>query len=407
MIHLLPPILRRHPPCGPLALFLLAPSCAPPESARAEADEGVAAPSEHEASTSAARLEPWALTLRVTGELVAFEEVTLSSEVSGRLASLTVDVGSRVRAGELVASVETRDYELGVTLAEAAVQAARARLASGGGNGADQHRSEDTAIVREAQAALDEARRERERLRTLLRDQTVAQSAFDAAEARFLGAESRLQGAFEQVEVSRAVLAQREAELAIARAELADTRIVAPFDGAVAERLAGTGEYLSVGRAVLRLVRFDPVRLRLEVPERDAHRVQVGLEVRFEAAPGSFVAGSLVRISPELDARTRTLVVEAELANPDGRLRPGAFVRAEIVVDPDAPALVVPPNALVRFAGVDKVFVVQDGVAVERYVAVGRQAEGRVEVLSGLAAREVVVLAPGGLKAGERVIALP
>ncbi len=357
--------------------------------------------------TALAREEPWERTLRVTGELLAFDATTLAAKVPGRLASLSVDLGSRVTKGQLIASVETRDYELRVAAAQAALEAARALLGlppQDGVDAADDVEPERTSIVREARAELDDARLERDRQAELLADGVTTQSVYDTAEARFRAAESRWQGALEEVANRQAALQERRAALALARAQLTDARITAPFDGAVAARLASPGDYLAVGAPLARLVRLDPVRVRLEVPERDAPALRVGQTVQVEVeALGRPVEGVLARIGPEIGAHNRILWVETELANPDGALRPGSFARAEIVLDPDAQTLVVPSDALVRFAGVDKVFAVEDGQALEKRVQVGRLAPSRVEILEGLVAGEAVVLSPGSLVSGARV----
>ncbi len=232
----------------------------------------------------------------------------------------------------------------------------------------------------------------------------TTQSIYDTTDARFRAAESRWQAALEEVANRQAALQQRRAALALARAELADARITAPFDGAVAARLASPGDYLAEGAPLARLVRLDPVRLRLEVSERDAPAVRVGQTVRVELeALGRPIDGLLARLGPEIGAQNRVLWAEAELENPDGSLRPGSFARAEIVLDAEARALVVPRDALVRFAGVDKVFAVEDGRAVEKQVQVGRVAPARVEILQGLVAGEEVVLSPGDLASEARV----
>jgi len=226
----------------------------------------------------------------------------------------------------------------------------------------------------------------------------------DRAEARLATAEAEVADARQMVANRRALVAQRRADLELARQALADTRIVAPFAGAVAERLAGTGDYLTPGDPVARLVRFDPLRVRFEVPERDAVLVRVGQEARIETAGlVTPVAALVARISPALDPRNRTLLLEIELANPDLALRPGAFAAADIVVDPDRQALTIPAEAVMTFAGVDKVMAVREGVAQEVRIVIGRRDTARVEVLSGLEPGAEVVLSPGSLRSGAAV----
>ncbi len=415
-------LLAAHLATGALALFGAC-NKSPASSIAGVNGEGTADPSAlRTVELASVRDEVWPRTLRVTGELAAFEEATLATKVAGRLATIDVDVGTRVKAGEPLARIETRDFELRVAQANAALLAARARLglAAKDPSNADPSSSatsdtgdsdavdpESTALVRGAKAELDEAVRERTRAEQLADKGVGAQAALDAERARELIAESRLQDAHEECENRRAQLAQRRADLAIAEQQLADATIVAPFDGAVAARLADRGEFLAVGAPLVRMVRFDPVRLRLHVPERSVAAVRVGQPVQFLLADGSARDGALARLSPEVDARSRTLLVEAELANADDALRPGAFAEAELVIDPTARARVVPLTALIRFAGVDRVLTVVDGVAIERAVIVGRLDGERAELLAGVEIGERIVVAPGSLRGGAKVHVTP
>src|SRR5262249_32892853 len=147
-----------------------------------------------------------------------------------------------------------------------------------------------------------------------------------------------------------------------------------------------------------------PLRLRLAVPERDATMVRVNqpVRVRVEGDPQTH-EGRIARVSPAIDEATRTLLLEAEVPNPQSQLRPGAFANAEIVVQPQEKATGVPASAIVTFAGVDKVLVVQDGKSVEKRVNTGRREHDRVEIVTGLERGEQVVVDPGNLVGGERV----
>jgi RND family efflux transporter MFP subunit len=178
----------------------------------------------------------------------------------------------------------------------------------------------------------------------------------------------------------------------------------APIDGAVRERRASVGEYLAAGAPVFGLVRNHPLRLRVAVPEREAASVRVGQAVRVLLEGDSTVhSGRVARLSPSIQEQNRTLNVEAEVANRDGRLRPGSFARAEIVVDADRTAVMVPAGAVVTFAGLEKVFAVKDGKAVEQRVRTGRRSGDRVEILEGVAEGEPVVVDPGSLVGGTPV----
>lgn len=407
----------RRPSSGPLFLLLLIAACShsegatAPPAARGPGANSTSAKSEpstagevREVRTAVAREEGWERTLGATGELTAFEEAVLSTKVPGRVVEIAVDVGTRVARGDVVASIDAKDYELRVQQAEAAVAAARAVLGLPREGDDDQVDPESTSSVKAAISELDEARRRATRAESLVRGEVGSQAELDSAQTNVRSAEGRLANAREDVETRRAQLAQRRADLALARQLLADTKIVAPFDGAAVARLVGTGDYLTAGTGVARIVRTDPLRLRLRIPERDAASVRVGQMARVEVEGDERVhEAALVRISPALSSQSRTLLVEGELANPDATLRAGSFARARIVIDAAAQALTVPVEAMSVFAGIEKVFVVTDAKVEERRVHTGRRDERRVEILEGLKVGEEVVLAPGNLQGGASV----
>ena len=216
-----------------------------------------------------------------------------------------------------------------------AVVRAQLGLAPQAGDAADDDSVDplQTAAVRLAQAELERVRLDRTRAQTLTKSGIDSQAAADRAETDFRAAESRLQEAFELVAARRATLAQRRAELELARAQLAETEIEAPFDGAVVARRSATGAYLAAGDALVELVRTDPLRLVLSIGEREAAQLAAGQSVRARLAGGAEeLSGKLVRLAPALDPVSRTLTVEAELADPEHRLRAGAFA----IVSPGA-----------------------------------------------------------------------
>lgn len=347
-------------------------------------------------------------TVPVAGALAADEQAELGMKVAGRLASIAVDLGSRVRRGQAIARLIPTDSQLRVTQAENALEQARAQLGLAPGEPIRRVAPEQTALVKQATANLTQARLTRDRMARLFQEQLIPQSDFDAAEAALQVADGRYQEAVETARVRYALLEQRVSELRIARQQLADTILTAPFDGVVSERRSSVGDYLAVGDPVVVLVRVHPLRLRLELPERDVFGVRVGQPVTLtvEGDPGEHT-GRVARISPAINEENRTLLVEAEVPNQDGRLRPGAFVRAEIVTESEDPAVLVPSSSVISFAGIEKVMSVEDGHAVEKRVKTGRRAGDRVEILEGIAAGEPVVLQPGNLVGGQPVRVAP
>jgi RND family efflux transporter MFP subunit len=343
-----------------------------------------------------------------TGTLAADEQVVLGTKVPGRIAELLIDLGSRVKRGQVVARLDTTDAQLRVDQAVAALQQARARLGLSPDGNDDRIDPEQTALVRQARAVLDEARLSRDRMVRLEQQELVARAQLDAAVSTLGVAEGRYQDAVEEVRNRQAILLQRRSELELARQQLADTTVVSPIDGAVSERRTSVGEYLAAGAPVATVVKLHPLRLRLSVPEREAGGVRIGQPalVTVEGTEREH-RGHVVRISPSISEQSRTLLVEAEVPNPDAALRPGAFAKADIVVAGDLRVVTVPATAVVTFAGVEKVLTVDKGRAVELRVRTGRRAGDRVEILVGLAAGTPVVAQPGNLTAGQAVVPQP
>ncbi|HSB08436.1 MAG TPA: efflux RND transporter periplasmic adaptor subunit [Blastocatellia bacterium] len=343
-------------------------------------------------------------TVTVTGTLAAYDQATVSAKVPGRLGSISVDLGSVVKQGQKVAQIEPQDYQLRLQQAEAALAQARAKVGLPPEGKDDRVEVENTGTVRQAQALLDDAKLKLERARSLFQRGVLPRAQLDGADAEHKVALSRYQDAVEEIRNRQALVVQRRSEVEIARQQLTDSTIYAPFDGVVQEKRASIGEYLAAGAPIVNIVRMDPLRLRAEVPERESRSVHQGLAVRvtLEGDPNVY-EGKVARISPAITAQNRVLVVEAEVHNKGG-LRPGSFARVEIVSDDSSQALSVPANAVVTFAGIDKVILVQDGKAVEKPITVGRRTPEWAEVLSGVKAGDVVVLNPGNLQSGQPVV---
>ncbi|OYT72682.1 MAG: efflux transporter periplasmic adaptor subunit [Chloracidobacterium sp. CP2_5A] len=338
------------------------------------------------------------------GTLAAFEQATLRVKVPGRLQSIAVDLGTAVRAGQVVALIEPDDYRLRVQQAEAALAQARARLGLPAEGSDDKVDPEQTATVRQAKAVLEQARLDRDRNHALLEQGIISRSQFDLTDAAYKVALSRYQDALEEINNRIGLLAQRRSELAIARQQLADTEVIAPFSGVVQERIGNVGEFLSPGSPVTTILKLNPLRLRLEVPERAAYQVRANQKVRVQVEGGNRAyAGQIKRLSPALIEQSRILVIEAEISN-DGSLKPGSFARAEIVTSATEEAVTVPTRAVVTFAGIDKVLTIREGKAVERPVTLGRKTDEWAEIVKGVSVGDQVILDPVTLQTGQPVV---
>jgi len=346
---------------------------------------------------------PFGETVTANGTLAAYDQTTVSVKVPGRVRALSVDLGSVVRQGQVIAQVDPQDYSLRVQQAQASLAQARARLGLAPEGSDDRIDPEQTATVRQARAVLDEARHNRDRAEQLVQQGVIAKAEFDSANATFRVAEGRYQDAYEEIRNRQGMLAQRRSELALAQQQLKDTAVVAPLDGIVQEKRTSIGEYLAAGTPVVNIVRMDPLRLRAEIPERESRNVRSGQNVRVTVEGDENVyTGKIMRLSPVIAEQNRMLVVEADVRN-NGKLRPGSFAHAEIVTNDAKMAVTVPNNAIITFAGIEKVIVVQNGKALEKPITTGRRSNEFTEIVAGINVGEKVVIDPGNLQSGQPV----
>jgi HlyD family secretion protein len=373
-------------------------------AARAQPAQKKAAPREVRLLSVGTR--SMARTVVVQGVLAPDEEVVVSTRVAGHLSSLAVDLGSVVAKDQVIAQLESQDFRLRVEQARAALAQARASLGLEPDAPATDIDLEQTSAVREARATLDQASSNTQRAQQLRDRKLIAPAEFDTTNTAELRAEAALETAREDVRSRQAMVRQRASELALAQKQLADTTIRAPMDGVVSARTASAGEFLQAASPVVTIVRINPLRLRVDIPERDAQAVQVGqaVDMTVDGQEGS-LQGKIARVSPAISAQSRTLAVEAMVDNPGG-LRAGSFARGTIVVS-HGNVLAVPVTALVSFAGIHKVLTVEDGKAVEKQVKTGRTADGFVEVLEGVEADERVIDDPKNLQQGDPVVVGP
>jgi RND family efflux transporter MFP subunit len=345
-----------------------------------------------------------ARTVTATGTLAADEQVVLGTKIVGRLAEVSVDLGSLVKRGQVLAHIDPKDYQYRLDQAVAGLKQARVRLGLPADGDDDRVDAAQTAVVRQARALLDQAVLSRDRMARLSEQQFVARAELDAAVSALQVAEGRYQDALDEVQNRQAVLLQRRSEVELARQQIADTAIVSPIDGAVVQRQASVGEFLAAGAPVVTIVRLHPLRLRLSVPEREAATIRRGQPVRVTVDGDEAVhPGTVARLSPAIAEQNRTLLIEAEVPNPASRLRPGAFARAEVVVQAGDRVVTVPASALVTFAGIEKVLTVRGGKSEELRVTTGRRLGDQVEIVSGVKVGEPIVVQPGNLIGGQTV----
>jgi membrane fusion protein (multidrug efflux system) len=307
--------------------------------------------------------------IEATGQLVARDHAQIAAEVAGRITEILVEEGASVRAGEPVLAIDPERRNLERDSARAHVDEARAQL-----------REQERAYERVAE----------------LRERGVA-------------SETQREQAETGQKLARSRLAAAEAELGVLERALRDASVAAPFDGLVAQRFVSRGEYVTPGQQLFELVALDPIEVEFHLPEVDSSRVATGqtVDLRVAPFPDETFDGQVTVVSPTIDPRSRTLRVKAQLANPDGRLRPGLFARIDlgVALRPDVP-MVLEETVLRRAEG-SIVFRAVDGNRVERVaVETGVHQGGYVEVLSGLSPGDLVV-SRGGDRLAEGQAILP
>lgn len=305
-------------------------------SAAGEAGDETAIP----VKVLAARARTVDRSVDVLGTLYGEREATVAAEVDGRVREVLVDLGDRVEANQILARLDAD--MLGASL-------------------------------RQAEARFQSARADEERARKLHGEGIVAAQEYD-----------RLRSLRDTAAAERDLLSLR----------LQHAVIRAPIPGAVTSRRIDVGDYARTGAPLFTLVADRTLRLRGEVSERYVPDLSVGLDLRgdVDAYPGLTVRGKVTRLNAALDPKSRSLTVEAEVDNADGRLRPGFFVRGAILIQRGVPVVSVPSSAIVTLAGVSHLFVFSDGAAREREIEIGGRLEDDVEVLSGVAAGDLVIV---------------
>lgn len=308
------------------------------------------------ASVTVARVEsvPLDRSISIIGTLFAKDDATIGALVEGQVEKTGVDFGDRVTTGQELALIDTSSYEV--------------------------LRRQSAANVGKAKASALNAEQNLKRVQDLQKDKISSASDLDKAVA--------------DAEQARAEVKAAEAADAIAQLNLERSHVRAPFNAAVAERIASAGDYVKIGTPLFRIVNDSVLKFIFQVPERSASFVTKKLPVQFNVDnyPGETFTGGVYLISPSVSTASRAFSVGALVTNTDFRLKANTFARGSLVLERALPTPMIPLEAVVSFAGVTKVFVVETNVAHARSVAVGRILNGKQEIVDGLRPDEVVVV---------------
>jgi RND family efflux transporter MFP subunit len=352
----------------------------------------------HEALTTAApatavaeaRQVPGSIEL--TGTLLADEESHVSPIVPGRVVEVLVERGATVQEGDPLVRLRDTDYRLQLSAAHAQLDQARARL--GIAEGGAPPSPDDTAEVRSARAQMELADSSLERAEGLAQRGVFTQAQLDEARARAASARETYTSATQNARAAIASLSSAQTALRQASTSVGESVVRAPFAGEIATRDVSPGEYVTAASHLVTLVRTNPLRIEVQIPQEQLFAVREGqpVEVRVDAAEDHVFHGSIRYISASVDAASRGLVVEAVIPNddPELRLRPGMFARARIQLDRMDTLAAIPARAVLTQAGVSRVFIVRDGAIVESVVSIAQRDGDTVLISEGVSAGDAV-----------------
>lgn len=329
---------------------------------------------------AAVKKGPIAYVLSTSGDVLAVRQVDVVSRISGYVERIHFEIGDRVAAGQVVATVEPKEQRHRVEEDEAAVKVAEATL-------------------REKESQLLHAEKQLERARLLRHKDFISSQELDEAETRANTAKA-------QKELAQAQLAQREAALAQARYQLGLTRVGAPFSGVVTRRLVDPGAYVSSSTPILTIADPDPLKVIVNIPERDVNLVRVGMvaKLQLDAFPERTFEGKIARLNSALDASSRTLMAEVHVPNRDRPLKPGMFARVSLILAESKDSMLVPVEAVVEDEGKNFVYTVVDGKANQVVVTKGWTQNTVVAINGGIEeGAQIVVAGQYRLKPGMKV----
>lgn len=374
-----------------LAAALLLSACGGSKQAEAPRDTGPVEVRAAEVSTrSLVRV------VETVGTLFPYDEAIIAAEIPGPVVEVSADLGDQVRQGQVLARISDEEQRYLVAQQEAQLRQSLERLGlkDEGERVKDIREAPD---VRRAIADLREAEQRYKRTRELVDQGIGARADLDSAQARFDALQAGLDATLNQTRNLIQEVERFKAVLDLQRKRLRDTAVRAPFDALVKERLVTAGQFVQPNNPLFTLVKIDPIRLRIEVPERMAPWVKIGqiADVSVEAFDGRLFRGKVWRISPTVDQTKRTFVVEALIDNSHGDLKPGSYARARVATDKTDAVRLIPAQALNYVLGTNKAYVIKADQTIEvRDVTIGDRFPDEVEVVEGVEDGERVAMGP-------------
>jgi membrane fusion protein (multidrug efflux system) len=340
-------------------------------------------------AAAAAAEQPIARFVQATGTLMAEEQADVAAETAGRVVSAPIERGMPVSQGAELVRLSATETDAQLKEAEANAAQIEARLGFTAGAPFDVNAVPE---VQNAKASFELAQGEFTRIKSLLDQRVVSQSEYDQRRTQMEASRQQYEAAKNSAAQQYQSLLAARARVTLARKAFTDTVVRAPFDGVVAQRLVSAGDYVTKGMKVAIVVRVNPLRVQLTIPEQFISTIAVGQSVSFEvdAYAGRQFEGKVKYVAPALQADQRALTVEAIVPNANAVLKPGLFVTARLEQAARTVGVLVPAAAVQTSAGTSRVYVVSGDHVEERIVTTGERVGDLVEITNGLKAGERV-----------------
>lgn len=386
-----------------LSLFALACGGSNAQQNAKQANTTAPTPAAVEVTTAAPVTRDLPRFLEATGSLTPEEQTDVAPAIGGKVVYVGVDLGSYVEKGAVLVRLDDRDARIRldqanaqVVQAEANVRQAEAKIGLRAGQQFDPERVPEVGSARVAFELADKQLRRSERL---VETGDISRSAYDQQKAQRDQLQQQYQVALEQarqnyaaIETARAAVASAKTQIAQARKAIADAVVVAPISGYVSDRPADLGEYMTTSSKIATIVKTNPLRVNIDVPEQALTSIREGQSVSLtvSAYADRNFSGTVHHIAPSVTPNSRTMTVEAQIDNRDGLLKPGQFATVRILQPQTSPALLVPVRSVRTESGSSYLFVIKNGRAEKRIIQLGQTEGDMVEIKSGLANDEQV-----------------
>lgn len=322
---------------------------------------------------------PISQTITIAGKVVPKQEIALVPKAGGRVSQVTVDIGQRVKAGQLLVELDASDLKAQIAATEAAVRLQQS-------------------LQKQAEVNYQDALNNYNRIKYLYDQGGASQQQLDTAKANL----DRAQAAYSPAGggSSAAQIQQAQAQLQAQRVQLANFTLTSPIDGVITARSIDPGEMASPGVPVLTIVDDSAMLVEVGLMENQVNYARFGQVVEVKiTATGKVYEGVIKSVSPAADARTKAYLTRIEIKNPDQTVKGGMVAEVTLAAQEKDQALLIPKAAIVEKLGAKYVFVVNGNKVKEIKVETGLSDAEKVEVLSGLEANQMVVVAGQNLLA--------